>query len=197
MIDIELVREKLERYDTNSTYVSLPNSASTTSAMNEVGERYYTFKSDGIINLEKFKREYDSFQKSLDMMDRIAKEHGAQIERIIEKEKKEMENRCGTCKHENLGLFDNPCNSCCRYSKWEQKDILSNEQIKNVIFNPPATVVFWKDGTKTVVKCENEEFDAEKGLAMAFSKKFLGNKYEYYNTFKHWLKKAPGYKKEK
>ena len=115
----------------------------------------------------------------------------------IEKEKKEMENRCGTCKHEKLGLFDNPCNSCCRYSRWEQKDILSNEQIKNVIFNPPATVVFWKDGTKTVVKAEGEAFDPEKGLAMAFSKKFLGNKYEYYNTFKHWLKKAPGYKKEK
>ena len=25
--------------------------------------------------------------------------------------------------------------------------------IKNVIFNPPATIVFWKDGTKTIVKC--------------------------------------------
>lgn len=32
-------------------------------------------------------------------------------------------------------------------------------EIKKVIFNPPATIVFWLDGTKTVVKCkEGEEF---------------------------------------
>ena len=43
-----------------------------------------------------------------------------------------------------------------------------------VIFNPPATIIFWTDDTKTVVKCgENDEFDPEKGLAMAFAKKKL------------------------
>lgn len=64
--------------------------------------------------------------------------------------------------------------------------------ITNVIFNPPATVVFWSDKTKTVVKCdyEHELYDPEKGLAMAISRKMLGdNKREYYNTFLHWLKK--------
>lgn len=65
-------------------------------------------------------------------------------------------------------------------------------QIKDVIFNPPATIVFWKDGTKTVVKCQEEDlYDPEKGLAMAIAKKAMGNKYSYYNTFKHWLKKWP------
>lgn len=63
-------------------------------------------------------------------------------------------------------------------------------EIKNVIFNPPATIVFWADGTKTVVQSQDgDEFDPEKGLAMAISKKALGNKHEYYNVFKHWLKK--------
>lgn len=62
--------------------------------------------------------------------------------------------------------------------------------IKKVIFNEPATIVFWEDGTKTVVKCrEGDEFDPEKGLAMAVTKKALGNKYDYYNQIKHWLKK--------
>ena len=61
--------------------------------------------------------------------------------------------------------------------------------IENVIFNDPATIVFWKDGTKTVVKATNEEFDPEKGLAMAIAKKALGNKHDYYNVFKKWLKK--------
>ena len=66
---------------------------------------------------------------------------------------------------------------------------LHDISIKNVIFNDPATIVFWNDGTKTVVKAENEEFDPEKGLAMAISKKVLGNKGNYYNIFKKWLPK--------
>ena len=62
--------------------------------------------------------------------------------------------------------------------------------IKNVIFNPPATIVFWADNTKTVVKCgEHDEYDPEKGLAMAFTKKVLGNHGNYYNIFRKWLPK--------
>lgn len=60
--------------------------------------------------------------------------------------------------------------------------------IKNVIYNDPATIVFWSDGTKTVVKCgEGDDYDPEKGLAMAISKKALGNQGNYYNTFTKWL----------
>ena len=67
------------------------------------------------------------------------------------------------------------------------KPTVNSFAIKNVIFNPPATIVFWEDGTKTVVKCENEEFDPEKGMAMAISKKMLGNKGNYFNEFKKWI----------
>ena len=63
-------------------------------------------------------------------------------------------------------------------------------EIKNVVFNPPATIVFWTDNSKTVVKAENEIFDPEKGLAMAIAKKALGNKGNYYETFKKWLPKT-------
>ena len=63
-------------------------------------------------------------------------------------------------------------------------------EIKNVVFNPPATIVFWTDNSKTVVKAENEAFDPEKGLAMAIAKKALGNKGNYYETFKKWLPKT-------
>ena len=56
--------------------------------------------------------------------------------------------------------------------------------IKNVIFNEPATIVFWRDGTKTVVKSQTIDiYDPEKGLAMAIAKKALGNKGSYYNEF--------------
>ena len=62
--------------------------------------------------------------------------------------------------------------------------------IKNVIFNDPATIVFWEDGTKTVVKCQDgDEFDPEKGLAMAIAKKAYGNKGSYCNKMKKWLPK--------
>ena len=61
-------------------------------------------------------------------------------------------------------------------------------KITKVIFNGPATIVFWSDGTKTVVKCDDDEFfDREKGLAMAISKKALGNKGNYYNEFRKWI----------
>ena len=51
-------------------------------------------------------------------------------------------------------------------------------EIERVIFNGPATIVFWSDNTKTIVKCmEGEEFDEEKGIAMAFMKKLYGKGY--------------------
>lgn len=59
-------------------------------------------------------------------------------------------------------------------------------EIKKVIFNNPATIVFWADGTKTVVKAKNEDFDPEKGLALAIAKKALGNKGSYFNKIKRW-----------
>ena len=63
--------------------------------------------------------------------------------------------------------------------------------IDHVILNAPATIVFWKDGTKTVVKCkENDTYDPEKGIAVAFAKKVLGNNYNYINKFNTILKKA-------
>lgn len=60
-------------------------------------------------------------------------------------------------------------------------------RIKKVIFNDPATIVLWSDGTKTVVKAVNEPFDPEKGLAMAISKYFFDNKGYYCDVFRKWL----------
>lgn len=59
--------------------------------------------------------------------------------------------------------------------------------IKRVIFNAPATIVYWSDRTKTVVKADNEPYNEEKGLAMAIAKKALGNESNYYEVFKKWI----------
>lgn len=70
-------------------------------------------------------------------------------------------------------------------------------EVKKVIFNEPATIVFWKDGTKTVVKCrDGETFDPEKGVALCFMKKALGNNFHYYDPIKHALKNYKPAKKK-
>lgn len=66
--------------------------------------------------------------------------------------------------------------------------------IKKVIFNNPATIVIWNDGTKTTVKCsERDEYSEDVGLAMCISKKALGNKGNFNEVFK---KHIPGYIKK-
>lgn len=76
-------------------------------------------------------------------------------------------------------------------TRYLMNDFMVMPLIKNVIFNPPATIVFFEDGTKTVVKTqEGDTYDPEKGLAMAISKRLLGNDHKYYWTFKKWLKRA-------
>ena len=63
--------------------------------------------------------------------------------------------------------------------------------IKDVIFAPPATIIYWSDGSKTVVKCsEKDVFDPEKGLAMAIAKRCGGNKGSYYKEIQNWVEKS-------
>lgn len=58
--------------------------------------------------------------------------------------------------------------------------------IKKVIFNKPATIVFWADGTKTVVKCADFDiWDPEKGLAMAICKRVYGE--SFHKIFKDYM----------
>lgn len=54
--------------------------------------------------------------------------------------------------------------------------------IDHVIFNGPATIVFWKDGTKTVVKLEKGYCDdRRKAILYAFIRKIYGEGRPYHN----------------
>ena len=56
-------------------------------------------------------------------------------------------------------------------------------EIREVIFDDPATIVYWTDNTKTVVKTHEEEFSKEHGLAMAIARKyFQGNRTQFLET---------------
>ena len=91
-------------------------------------------------------------------------------------------------------LFMLPRNITCDFDR----DVLpvvpvSNNylpEIKKVIFNNPATIVYWNDGSKTVVKCQDgDTFDKEKGLALAICKKAIGtnkSKSNFNDIFKKW-----------
>ena len=71
----------------------------------------------------------------------------------------------------------------------QESQRVSFPSVEKVIFNNPATIVIWKDGTKTIVKCQDgERFDPEKGLALCFMKKACGNKSNFNNAFKEWIK---------
>ena len=119
-----------------------------------------------------------------------------------------MEKKCISCKYFGSTLMERiRCLVCKNHNNYEptekrkREDIYAtlfapiapikkrlDARIKNVIFNDPATIVFWSDGTKTVVKTQNnEKFDPEKGLAMAIAKKALGNKGNYFNEIKKWV----------
>ena len=85
---------------------------------------------------------------------------------------------------------------CIKNSHYGVNPVYGKDNLKNtflgmitkVIFNNPATIVFWRDGTKTVVKCNpGDVFDPEKGLAIACMKKLFGNKGYYNDIFRKWL----------
>ena len=68
----------------------------------------------------------------------------------------------------------------------ETKTYKAVPEIEKIIFSNNCTIVFWKDGSeKTIVKCSNEDFDKEKGLAMAICKKIMSR-----SKFCHLLKEA-------
>lgn len=68
---------------------------------------------------------------------------------------------------------------------WHNPDF----KIKKVIFNDPATIVFWADGTKTVAKAHGDDkFDKEVGLTVCIAKKALDNRRHFDSVFKKWIK---------
>ena len=88
-----------------------------------------------------------------------------------EKERKEFEDRVNKMKKHIIDDF-------------------IKRDIKRVIFNDNATIVIWKDDTKTIVRCQpGETFDKEKGLALCIIKHQFGDIGYYNEIFKKLIKK--------
>lgn len=69
---------------------------------------------------------------------------------------------------------DNGIDHSISFSDNDVKSI--KDCVKKVYFNQPYTIVIWKDGTKTIVKCSNGcKYDKYTGLTTCFLKKFMGD----------------------
>lgn len=71
----------------------------------------------------------------------------------------------------------NLANKKTKDSAISANNLYNTFEIKDIKVNGPATIVFWADGTKTVVKrFPTETQDVEKAVAMCFMKKALGSR---------------------
>ena len=64
-----------------------------------------------------------------------------------------------------------------------------DDGLDKVIFNGFVTIAIWKDGTKTIIRCQKGDvFDKEKAIALCYMKKALGNRGSFNETLKKWIK---------
>jgi hypothetical protein len=95
------------------------------------------------------------------------------------------------------GLFyldGKPISEFMSFDSWCRGEIIQrtpfqklSAKISKVIFNEPATIILWKDGSKTVVKTQDDEpFDREKGFLMAVMKYLNDGKANFNNVIKEW-----------
>lgn len=86
-----------------------------------------------------------------------------------------------------------PCNACDKESMAETQQPkqvktpkVEHVYIENVLFNQPATIVFWSDGTKTVSLChEKDNYSKATGLTLCICKKLIGNQV-FHDIIEQW-----------
>lgn len=133
----------------------------------------------------------------------------------LKKENEELRQQLANYESESINYADNdpkavylPLSTRRIYGKTKMlKEMLNSMygskafkyDIKKVIFSGPCTIVFWADGTKTMVRAQENETveDKEKGLAMAIAKRVYGDKGNYNNIFKRWIYGAEWKKKKR
>lgn len=111
-----------------------------------------------------------------------------------------------------VNIFVNDCknyDACCQEElRYFRSDIISTMEVWNkmfsdkkspsitkVLYSNPATIVFWEDGTKTVVKCqEGDKYSYAEGIMHAIIRKMFGNNKQYSDILK-WISTAEEYDK--
>jgi len=88
---------------------------------------------------------------------------------------------------DDIPFCDDDCTECPGNHCCEDEEVVCEDDegfpsmwgvpdIDRVTFNPPATIIFWEDGTKTVVKCaEGQLFERYAGFSASVMKKLFGS----------------------
>lgn len=142
-------------------------------------------------------------------------EENQELNRRLKLENEELRQQLANYESDSIKYADNdpkavylPLSTRRNYGKTKMlKEMLNSMygskafkyDIKKVIFSGPCTIVFWQDGTKTMVRAQENETveDKEKGLAMAIAKRVYGDKGNYNNVFKRWIYGEDWKKKER
>lgn len=95
-------------------------------------------------------------------------EFNASIKDSNSTQEKEANNK----EEKNMGPKDTTFSEFCRRIYW---GTITPVKPERVLIQGTATIIWWSDGTKTVVKCQKgDKMDPEKGIAMCVMKKFMG-----------------------
>lgn len=90
-------------------------------------------------------------------------------------------------KQYGLGYINPTVTSSVSVSTKKYSGAFDGFYIKEVIYNNPATIVLWSDGTKTVSKCsDKDEYSIERGLEVCILKKLITSK-KYKEILDDWL----------
>lgn len=130
-------------------------------------------------------------RKFFSNLKRISKYQMDLISEMIEDKKREEANCFGA------RYFDNVLYDCYPipqdpFPRVVQVWPKSNLRIKKIIFRDPATIVFWEDNTKTIVKVHSfdgkylDRYDPELGVFFCYLKKIFGK--EYYETISNLVR---------
>ena len=88
--------------------------------------------------------------------------------------KEMLEKEANNKEEKNMGPKDTTFAEYCRRLYWGQIDLAKVKPTK-ILIQGTATIIWWSDGTKTIVKCQKgDKMDPEKGIAMCVMKKFMG-----------------------
>jgi len=86
---------------------------------------------------------------------------------------------CENCLYEDKCESDQDDSWKIEFSVYDDDEVVplyGIPDIDHVVFSEPATIVFWEDGTKTVVKCmKGERYERYAGFMAACMKKMFGS----------------------
>ena len=104
---------------------------------------------------------------------------------FIRDSKAAQEKEANNKEEKNMGPKDTTFSEFCRRLYWGQIGVAKVKPTK-ILIQGTATIIWWSDGTKTVVKCrKGDKMDPEKGIAMCVMKKFMGTNETRDNTSRH------------